>query len=215
MRGDRLVLSKKIYWSMGFVAILFCMIFFSSCNKDNNGLTSSSSKTSGEKNDIQMYIEPYLGVVLIDQFGDNMSPSADDLISFYSDSNKIFEEKDIKEKDVESFITNVFNVDVDFLRSSDSYNSNTQQYTLPVSRMGNAVDISIIDVEVTQNGSRYTFEYCEDNGGDSVNVYTYVLDIENIDGGLFKFVSGKNINTEYGLTLSYQSLEPSEISSKD
>lgn len=175
--------------------ILFSL---SGCDKKINLPGESSKNSTVEQQNIETYIKPYLGIVFIDQFDKNYIPSADDLINLYSDSNNSSKDETISASKLESFITDAFDISTEQLQASKKYNADSKKYTLELCRLGNFVSLDITDIELLENGNRFTFEYKEKGFGDddTITMYTYVLDVEYVDDG-FKFISGKNIKTDY------------------
>lgn len=185
-----------------FVLVVIFILSFSSCSKKDDMPEEILPDLTSEEKGIDTYIMPYLGIVMIDQFEDGILPEADDLVAFYADSNKIKEEGTVDAEKLEAFVTDVFNVDSKYLRYSNYYNAQDDEYSVNESRLEKLLNVDIIDVELLENGNRITFEYREINSDDSgtVNSYTYSLDIEYAEDG-FRFIQGKNIKTQYNIEL--------------
>lgn len=180
-----------------FILALVLVLSLGGCKKSDE---IKSEETKESKQAIDTYIKPNLGIVLIDQFDIDMMPDADDLIMFYGDSNGVSEDESVKSDKVEPFIMELFDVDEDYLRFSNYYEDGDSQYLPDPSRLGNFVDLNILETDTTDDITRIIFEYREtvSSTDNSENIYTYELFV-NTSGEGVKFVSGKNIETQYAV----------------
>jgi len=189
-------------------AVIVLVLSLAGCGQEGNGGDPSSSENSGlvdegpleltQQEELIQYVQPYLGIVHVDQFNSSAVLEPDALVNLYFNSNAY--QGGLTQVDAQTlaaFIEGIFPDQVGSLTSSSYYNAESNIYIAPENIYADTpVSLELNSISTEGDVVSLEFEYTSKNDEGFTIRYLYALKVSLAEEG-FQYVAGKNLLTEF------------------